>query len=354
MKKIIFIISIIAMFLSFSGFAYNNQESDNYYYTTTVEHLFTHCLIAYPEIAFKKDNPMRENYNIDCITKDEFIKILNSLYENNYALVDINETFINNNGKIEKKKIKVPKGKKPLILSFDDVNYDHKKMGLGMVDKIILDSNGNLASSTKVNNKEEISYSNEFVPILENFIKKHPSFSIRGAKGTLNLTGYDGILGYRTQSKNKINRQQEIESVMPVIEKLKSNGWNFACHSFGHYHMNKLTYEEFCNELNLWKNEVEPLIGQTKIYVYPYGEWEIYKNGIKSDKHKLLENHGFELFCGVGMKTFFSYLPTKSPDKVLFMDRKVIDGTTLRKRDVNLYPFFNPSNVYDYKFRPSA
>ena len=90
------------MFLSFSGFAYNNQESDNYYYTTTVEHLFTHCLIAYPEIAFKKDNPMRENYNIDCITKDEFIKILNSLYENNYALVDINETFINNNGKIEK------------------------------------------------------------------------------------------------------------------------------------------------------------------------------------------------------------------------------------------------------------
>ena len=180
-----------------------------------------------------------------------------------------------------------------------------------MVDKIIVDDNGNLATSTFVNGKEEISYTNEFIPLLETFIEQHPSFSIRGAKGTLNLTGYDGILGYRTQSKNLVNRQEEITKVKPVIKKLKENGWNFACHSYGHYHMNKISYEQFCEEIELWQNEVEPLIGKTKVYVYPYGEWEVYSNGEKSKKHKELEAAGFELFCGVGMKTFYSYLPSK-------------------------------------------
>ena len=328
------------------------SNTTEYYLTSTVEHLFTHCLVAYPELAFKTNNPMKNNYNIDCITKNEFIKMLNSLYNNNYVLVNINETFKNENGKIVKNKISVPVGKKPLILSFDDVNYDHKKIGFGMVDKIILDKDGNLASSTLINNKEEISYSNEFIPILEDFVKKHPSFSLRGAKATLNLTGYDGILGYRTQSKNKVNRQDEINKVKPIIAKLKQNGWTFACHTFGHYHMNKISYEQFHNEVELWKAEVEPLIGKTKVYVYPYGEWQVYQNGEISDKHQLLIDNGFELFCGVGMKTFFSYLPTKNSTKVLFMDRKVVDGTTLRKNDENLFPFFNPKEIYDYTFRP--
>ncbi len=351
--KFIFVNIFLVLVLSTSlGFNYDTNNS-NYYYTSTVEHLFTHCLIAYPEIAFTNDNPMKNNYNIDCITKNEFNKILNSLYEKNYVLVDINETFKNVNGKVIKQEIKVPKGKKPLILSFDDVNYDHKKMGYGMVDKIIVDNNGNLATSTIINGKEEISYTNEFVPIVESFVNHHPDFSLRGAKGTLNLTGYDGILGYRTQSKNKINREQEIEKAKVVVAKLKQNGWNFACHSFGHYHMNKISYEQFCEEVELWNEEVEPLIGKTKIYVYPYGEWQVYDKGSLSKKHKLLQDNGFELFCGVGMKTFYSYLPTKTQEKVLFMDRKVIDGTTLRKNDVNLLPFFNPKDVYDYAFRPS-
>lgn len=350
--KIVFVFTLIFL-LSTLSFGFINDSNSNYYYTSTVEHLFTHCLIAYPDIAFTNDNPMKNNYNIDCITKNEFNKILTSLYKNNYILVNINETFMNVNGNVVKQKIKVPKGKKPLILSFDDVNYDHKKMGYGMVDKIIVDKNGNLATSTTINGVQEISYTNEFIPIVEQFVNQYPDFSLRGAKGTLNLTGYDGILGYRTQSKNHINRDEEIKQAKVVVEKLKQNGWNFACHSFGHYHMNKISYEQFSEEVKLWKDEVEPLIGKTKIYVYPYGEWQVYDGDSLSKKHKLLQENGFELFCGVGMKTFYSYLPTQTKEKVLFMDRKVIDGTTLRKNDVNLLPFFNPKEVYDYKFRPS-
>ena len=118
------------------------------------------------------------------------------------------------------KKIKSPIGKKPLILSFDDVNYDSKKLHKGMVDKIILDDQNNFATLTTLNGREIISYNNEFIPILEDFIKTHPDFSIRGAKGTINLTGYDGILGYRTSSNNKKNRSEEIKKVKPIIKKL--------------------------------------------------------------------------------------------------------------------------------------
>lgn len=36
------------------------------------------------------------------------------------------------------------------------------------------------------------------VPLIDRFVEKHPDFSYRGAKGILALTGYNGILGYRT------------------------------------------------------------------------------------------------------------------------------------------------------------
>lgn len=320
---------------------------ENYYYTTEVEHLFTHCLIAYPEIAFDKNNPMNKYYDIDCITSKEFINILDSLYKNNYALVSLNKCFgVDDDGNAFKKKIKIPKCKKALVLSFDDVNYDHKKMGYGMVDKIIVDKNGNLASSTKFGKFEDIRYDVEFIPILENFVKKHPDFSVDGAKGVINLTGYDGILGYRTSHTNLKDRQSEIDKAQKVADVLKNNGWEFASHSYGHYHMNKIDLSKWQNELKLWHEEVEPIVGATKIYVYPYGEWQVFENGEICKKHRLLNEYGFALFCGVGMKTFFSYLPNKN-HKVLFMDRKCVDGSTLKAFRKELLPFFNPKLVLD-------
>ena len=46
---------------------------------------------------------------------------------------------------------------------------------------------------------------------------------------------------------------KEIKEAKKVIKKLKECGWNFASHSYGHYHMNKLTDNQFEEELKLWK-----------------------------------------------------------------------------------------------------
>lgn len=337
------------------------QKVEKVPYYGQIEHIFTHCLIAYPKLAFDNSNPMAYNYARDCITSTEFLNLLNELYKNNYALININMLFINKNGKIEKCKIYVPKGKKPLVMSFDDVVYDHRKMKNGMVDKIAINANGKIVSETFENwqngsGKLVQSYTSEFISILDKFVEKYPDFSIDGAKGTICLTGFDGVLGYRTSSNNTENRESEIEKAKKVVQKLKNNGWTFACHSYGHYHMNKITDEKFKEEIALWQSEVEPIIGKTKIYVYPYGEWQLNNNDNSfTNKHQMLINAGFELYCGVGSKQFFGYLPlNQTANKTLFMDRIPIDGYSLENNQKYLSRIFDADKVIDYKARKNS
>lgn len=310
--------------------------------TPEVEHFFTHCLIVNPSLAFRSDNFMANDYDKDCLTTSEFSKIIKSFYDNNYMLVNANMCFTTTeNGKAIKKSPTLPKGKKPLIISIDDVNYDHRKMHLGMADKLAVDKNGTLCSI--IDGKYD--YEKEFVSVLNNFIAKHPDFSFKNSKAMLCLTGYDGILGYRTQTGN----EQEIRQAKKVVEKLKADGYYFACHSYGHYHMKKVSNKTFKSEVELWKSEVEPLIGKTNIYVYPYGENLILENDQIAYKHQLLLNEGFKLFCGVGDLHFFSYYPfhTSSNNQVLFMDRRSMDGYSLRKHQKQYSEFFDCNKVYD-------
>ena len=308
-----------------------------------VEHFFTHCLIVNPTLAFASDNFMANDYDRDCLTYTEFQKILQNLYDKNYCLVNANDCFkIETNDKTVKKSIYLKNGKKPFILSIDDVNYDHRKMHKGMADKIAVDDNGKLCSIID----GKIDYEREFVSVLENFIKLHPDFSYNGAKAMLCLTGYDGILGYRTQTNDK----NEISSAKKIVEALKQNGYYFACHSYGHYHMKKASNELFESEVKLWKEEVEPLIGKTSIYVYPYGENQILdSSGEVCLKHKLLLDNGFKLFCGVGDKHFYSYYPfsVSHEKQVLFMDRRPLDGFSLRHHQKTYSEFFDCNLVYD-------
>lgn len=310
--------------------------------TPEVEHFFTHCLIVNPTLAFSENNFMASAYDKDCLTTSEFTKIIQSFYDNNYMLVNANMCFkIDENGQAYKVPVNLPNGKKPLILSIDDVNYDHRKMHLGMADKLTVDKNGTLCSVTD----GKLDYEREFVSVLDNFISAHPDFSYNNSKAMLCLTGYDGILGYRTQTGNKT----EIEEAQKVVAKLKQEGYYFACHSYGHYHMKKVSNEIFDSEMENWQNEVETLIGKTNIYVYPYGENLILENGKISYKHQKLLDYGFKLFCGVGDKHFYSYYPFNAPrhNQVLFMDRRSMDGLSLRQHQNEYSKFFNCELVYD-------
>jgi hypothetical protein len=313
-------------------------------YTGLQYHVFFHSLIAFPEIAYSKVG--QGSLDTDCVTPTEFIRTLNELYKNNYILIDINSTFeaVEENGQqiVKDKKLMLPEGKKPLIMSVDDMVYDPKKMGLGMVDKIILDKDGNFATYTKHKNGEEIiSYDNEIIPILEQFIKEHHDFSFNGAKATLALTGWVGILGYRIDRLSS-NRKSEIQAVKPIVDKLKERGWNFASHGYGHRHSSKISYNLFKDDTIKWHNEIEPIVGPTKIYVYPYGD----KLSVSDAKYKLLLEYGFKVMCGVGSSNLW-----KNYSNSIFMDRHSVDGYSLRNNYKYLLPLLDSNEVFDAEGR---
>ena len=307
-----------------------------------VEHFFTHCLLVNPTLAFSDNNFMAKDYDKDCLTTSEFKKILESFYLKGYMLVNANMCFeVDENGNAYKTSPTLPKGKKPLIISIDDVNYDHRKMHLGMADKLVVDKNGTLCSMID----GKLDYEREFVSVINNFVNLHPDFSYKNSKAMLCLTGYDGILGYRTQTGDKT----EIDCAKQVVKKLKQEGYYFACHSYGHYHMQKVSNGTFDKEIEQWHNEVEPIIDKTNIYVYPYGENLILDNGEVAYKHKLLLKSGFKLFCGVGDKHFYSYYPfhVERSKQVLFMDRRPMDGYSIRAHKDEYSDFFDCYSVYD-------
>ena len=95
-----------------------------------VEHLFFHPVIAYPQWAFHDCGASQsERYGLDdwMVTADEYAKILQSVYEKGYILVAIEDVWSEvtdeSGTHMVRNALKLPEGKKPLIISFDDVNY---------------------------------------------------------------------------------------------------------------------------------------------------------------------------------------------------------------------------------------
>lgn len=88
----------------------------------------------------------------------------------------------------------------------------------------------------------------------------------------------------------------------------------------------------FMSDTDKWISEVDPLVGKADIYVYPYGEYVINDSHLNlAVKHKYLRKKGFRLFCGVGIKSYFTHLPD-TRNKALFMHRMPFDVFTIHNR----------------------
>jgi hypothetical protein len=310
--------------------------------------IFFHALIARPEIAFKGNR--KEHFLEWFVTADEYKKILDELYLRNYVLVDINEfytvKYTNKVKTIEVKKIMVPKGKKPVVLSIDDLSYYESNRRNGTVHKLVLDKNGNIAAWTNTASGGQLSYDQDIITITEDFIKQHPDFSIRGAKGIIALTGFEGVLGYRTQAERSKTSgyQKEKEDAIIIANKLKELGWRFASHSYRHLDMPRVSMSSFNNDNRLWNNEVKPILGETDLYVYPYGA-ALERN---EEKHRILRNMNFNLFFGVG-SGYVNRIGPKS--EYVYLSRLAIDGRYFRQFRNNPDRLFDINKVMDKKNR---
>ncbi len=327
-----------------------------------VEHLFFHPVIAYPELAFDGD-AQANGLDDFMVTVDEYNKILQSVYDNDYVLVDIGDVWSETTGedgqsKMVRNPLYLPEGKKPLILSFDDTNYYPYMLENGLTYKLILGEDGKIASwGLDPQGNEVVSRDLDAIPILDKFVEEHPDFSPFGAKGCLSLTGYEGILGYRTQTDTKswsaeqeANRQLEREAVQPIIAELKRTGWTFGSHTWGHIRLGAKSLEAVQADTERWLDEVGSLVGPTTILFYPHGErpdgndWQT-----TGPNFRYLQSMGFRVFCSVGVESF-SYI--KKDICAVICDRLHPDGTTLRHSRKRYLQFYDAKDIMDVDVRP--
>ena len=333
-------------------------------YNGVVEHIFFHPVIAYPEQAFDGDH-MTDGYDDWMVTVGEYNKILQSIYDKGYILVDIMDCWsegTNENGqsRMVKNTLYLPEGKKPLIISYDDVNYNLYTQGDGFTYKLIFGSDGKLWSwGLDPAGNEVVSRDLDAITILDKFGEEHPDFSPFGAKGCLSITGYEGILGYRTQTdrenwtdEREAARQLEIEAVKPIVAELKRTGWTFGSHTWGHVSLNSRSYETVTNDMQRWFDEVGSLVGDVSVLFYPFGGRldgdDVNQTGPAME---WMVEKGFRIFCSVGID---SWSRCKSDVNAVICDRLHPDGTTLRsaKSRERYMRFYDAADIIDLSVRP--
>ena len=282
-----------------------------------VEHLFFHPVIAYPEFTFSSAVPEnRQRGLVDwMLTADEFKKILDELYRRDYILVnmcDVWSEYTTESGesRMQRNTLMLPEGKKPLVLSFDDVNYYEYMLAEGFTSKLVLGEDGDIwAECTDPNTKETfLTQDLDATPILDQFVRAHPDFSLNGAKGCFSLTGH-------------IN----LDSSKVDLDWVK-------------------------RDTVRWAEEVGSLVGPTNILFYPHGarpdgdDW--HQTG---PKLQYLQSQGFRIFASVGVNSF-SYI--KDDLSAVICDRLHPDGTTLRYGGHHYTQFYDVRDIMDTVHRP--
>ena len=312
-------------------------------YDQPVRHIFFHSLIVDTSLAFDGDY-MENGYNYWMTTVDEFRAILDELYANQYILIDIHdlaEEQVDEEGNVTLTAAQplVPEGKIPLVLSVDDVSYYDYMENDGFAKRLVLDENGDVKNLYIDQDGTEHIGDYDVMPILDAFVKEHPDFSLRGAKGIIAATGYEGTLGYRINDMESPTLEADREAVRTIADRLKETGWLFASHGYGHKHTADISQTSLAADTERWQEEIAAYVGDTDLYIYPYGE-EIDYPG---PKLSYLQSMGFRYFCGVwASKPFVSV-----KDGYVRQTRCNLDGYTMISRPQSVADLIDASRIVD-------
>ncbi|MDO5425389.1 MAG: polysaccharide deacetylase [Eubacteriales bacterium] len=333
------------------------------YVPEEVTHVFYHTLIYDTSKAFDGDNK-EGGYNQVMTTVSEFNKITQIMYDKGYVLVSLHDMCtVNEDGTVTGKNIYLPPDKKPFVLSQDDVSYYHYMEGDGMATKLVLDENGDVKNEYK-NDDGSISIGNyDMIPLIDAFVEEHPDFSYHGRKGIIALTGYNGILGYRTDiayktGENLDSNQQswldenpdfdyekECQEAQKVAEAMKANGWEFASHTWGHMNVGERSLEDLERDTTKWMNFVSPLIGGTDVIIFAFGtdigSWEPYTTD--NGKFNYLKSQGFDIYCNVDSSQYW----VQFGNTFMRQGRRNLDGYRMYYQPELLADLFDVSDVWD-------
>ena len=328
-----------------------------------VTHVFYHILIKDTSKAFDGDYK-EADYNQVITTIDEFNKITQTMYDKGYVMVSIKDMAkADENGNITAGEILLPPGKTPFVLSQDDVCYYHYMDGDGFATKLVIDDNGDIKCEYKKADGTVVTGDYDVVPILDSFIKEHPDFSYHGRKGILAMTGYDGVLGYRTDGayKSKKNLQddqkaflkanpdfdynKEVKAAKKVAKAMKKDGWEFASHTWGHRNATSSTAAELKTDNKKWEKYVAPILGKTDMIIFAFGadigDWEGYTSD--NAKYEYYKSRGYRYFCNVDSSQYFVQITSE----YFRQGRRNLDGYRMYYNPDMLSDLFDVSEVWD-------
>ena len=283
-----------------------------------VPNLSFQTLMADPAQAFRH-SVYGNAFNKNFVTVDEFSKMLDQLYANGYILVRMSdfiaeETAADGTVAYSKKTLYLPAGKKPLMLTQTNVNYNiymvdgdgdklPDKNGAGFACKLLLDEKGDFTCEMVNRSGETVTGAYDLVPILEDFIEKHPDFSYRGARAVLALTGYNGLFGYRTyigaeKDFGEDAYNQAVSDATKVARALRDRGYELACYTYGNVAYGEYSTSMLKNDLTQWLTEATPILGPTNMMVFAQKsditDSEIYSG----EKFDTLQSGGFRFYLG--------------------------------------------------------
>lgn len=331
-----------------------------------ITHVFFHTLVKDTSKAFDGDD--REGgYNQVMTTISEFNSIIQQMYDKGYVMVSLHDMCqVNEDGTVTKKEIYLPQGKKPFVLSQDDVSYYHYMDGDGFAQKLIVDENGDV-KNTYLEDDGSVSVGDyDMVPLIDSFVKEHPDFSYHGHKGIIALTGYEGVLGYRTDEVYKTREagrvtqyQQkffdenpdfdwdtEVSEAKKVAEAMKANGWEFASHTWGHINPLAYGYDATVQDTERWLNNVATVVGDTDVLIFAFGadigDWQPYTSD--NQYFTYLKNQGFSIFCNVdGSQEYW----VQFGDNYMRQGRRNLDGYRMYYNPDMLTDLFDVSLAWD-------
>ena len=341
----------------------NTKATCTEYPLEQITHVFFHTLIKDPSKAFDGESDS-DGYNQYMTTIDEFNKIIQSMYEKGYVMVSPHDmAIVNEDGTMSRGSIMLPPDKIPFVLSQDDVSYYHYMDGDGFATKLVVDSNGEVKNEYVEDDGSVSTGDYDMVPLIDTFVKEHPDFSYHGRKGILAMTGYDGVLGYRTDIAYKtgkklqddqkkfledhpdFNYKQEVKNAKKVAKAMKAEGWEFASHTWGHKDVAATSLDDLKRDDKKWKKYVAPILGETDMIIFAFGadigSWEGYS--ADNEKYEFYKSQGYRYFCNVDSSQYFVQIT----DDYFRQGRRNLDGYRMYYNPEMLSDLFDVSEVWD-------
>ncbi len=318
--------------------------------SSQITHIFYHSLVVDPDKAFAGNDSVAAGFKQWMTTTYEFDQITEKMYEAGYVLINLHDLVdqtTDEDGTVHftQAKILLPEGKTPYVLSLDDLSYYHTYDGRGIATKMVVGDDGKPTCEYTEDDGTVVTGDYDCVPRLDAFLEEHPDATYHNARGTIALTGYNGILGYRTdiayKTKENLSEDQqeylnnnpdfdwdqECEEAKKVADCIKEDGWDFASHTWGHIRVGDASLESIKTDTEKWMEYVSPLIGGTDTIIFAHGQdladWHDYSTD--NEKYAYLKSQGFNFYCNVDSSQYFLQIR----DGYVRQGRRNLDGYRL-------------------------